>query len=72
MNTRSQTRYNNNPLYEVDIDFDEASAAWRANKKLVANGTFKYICCGITKTGNKCNRQPLLNSEYCKTHTNKN
>ena len=58
--------------YSVDIDFDEASAAWRANKKPVANGTFKYICCGITKTGNKCNRQPLLNSEYCKTHTNKN
>jgi hypothetical protein len=56
MNTRSQTRYNNNNLYEVNIDFDEASAAWRANKKPVGNGTFKYICCGITKMGNKCNR----------------
>lgn len=71
MNTRSQTRNNNNSLYEVDIDFDGASEAWRANKKPVGNGTFKYICCGITKTGNKCVREPLQNSEYCKTHINK-
>ena len=71
MNTRSQTKYDNNALYEVNIDFDEASTAWRANKKYVNNGTFKYICCGLTKTGNKCNRKPLENSEYCKIHTNK-
>jgi hypothetical protein len=71
MNTRSQTKINNNnkALYEVNIDFDEASAAWRANKKQVVDGTFKYICCGLTKTGNKCNRQPLQNTEYCKIHT---
>ena len=71
MNTRSQTKYNNSALYEVNIDFDEASAAWRSNKKPVGDGTFKYICCGITKTGNKCVREPLQNSEYCKTHINK-
>ena len=69
MNTRSQTKSNNSALYEVDIDFDEASTAWRANKKQVDNGTFKYICCGLTKTGNKCLRQPLQNTEYCKIHT---
>ena len=69
MNTRSQTIYEKHALYEVDIDFDEASAAWRANKKQTSNGMFKYICCGITKTGNKCARQPLQKSEYCKTHT---
>ena len=71
MNTRSQTKYNNSALYEVNIDFDEASSAWRSNKKPVGDGTFKYICCGITKTGNKCVREPLQNSEYCKTHINK-
>jgi hypothetical protein len=71
MNTRSQTRNNNNSLYEVDIDFDEASEAWRANKKHIGNGMFNYICSGSTKSGNKCNRQPVLNSEYCKTHKNK-
>ena len=69
MNTRSQTKSNNNDLYEVNIDFDEASSAWRTNKKQVDNGTFKYICCGLTKTGKKCNRQPLQHMEYCKIHT---
>ena len=71
MNTRSQTINNNNSLYEVDIDFDGASEAWRANKKNTGNGMFKYICCGVTKSGNKCNRQPVLNYEYCKIHINK-
>jgi len=71
MNTRSQTKYNNTALYEVNIDFDEASSAWRSNKKPVGDGTFKYICCGLTKTGNKCVREPLQNSEYCKVHTKK-
>ena len=29
-------------LYEVDIDFDSASAAWRANKRRLCDGSFKY------------------------------
>ena len=29
--------------YAVDIDFDEASRAWRANKRALGNGEFKYI-----------------------------
>lgn len=29
-------------LYEVDIDFDSASVAWRANKRSIGNGSFKY------------------------------
>jgi hypothetical protein len=29
-------------LYEVDIDFDLASAAWRANKRRLCDGSFKY------------------------------
>ena len=77
MKTRSQSKketkqiIETQQLYEVNIDFDEASAAWRSNKKPVGDGTFKYICCGITKTGNKCVREPLQNSEYCKIHTKK-
>ena len=31
-------------LYEVKIDFDESSIAWRANKKNMGNGHFKYKC----------------------------
>jgi len=29
-------------LYEVDIDFDLASAAWRANKRSMGDGSFEY------------------------------
>lgn len=29
--------------YAVDIEFDEASRAWRANKKTIGNCEFKYI-----------------------------
>ena len=59
------------PLYEVNIDFDEASRAWKANKKSIGNGSYKYICCGITKTGNKCNRQSLDFVDFCKIHMKK-
>ena len=30
------------PLYEVNIDFDESSKAWRKNKIENDNGTFIY------------------------------
>jgi hypothetical protein len=40
MVTRSQRT---NDTYEVDINFDEASTAWRSNKKSVGNGQFEYI-----------------------------
>jgi hypothetical protein len=45
MQTRSQTKHENTiPKYEVNIDFDEASSAWKANKKSIGNGQYKYIC----------------------------
>jgi hypothetical protein len=47
----------------VVIDFDEASAAWRANKKPTSNGCYKYICVGKTKAGNSCKRDSLLGSD---------
>jgi len=59
MNTRSQTRYNNTPLYEVDIDFDEASAAWRANKNPLQTEPLNIFVVGsqkqeISVTDNPC------------------
>ena len=42
------------PFPKVDVDFDEASAAWRENKKSVGNGCYKYICCVVDKNGKKC------------------
>ena len=38
MKTRSQTK----PLYNFDIDFDEASRAWMLNKRRVGE-SYEYI-----------------------------
>lgn len=35
-------KYIQKPLYDVDIDFDEASEAWRSNKISIGNGQYKY------------------------------
>ena len=35
-------QYLQKPLYDVDIDFDEASEAWQANKISIGNGQYKY------------------------------
>jgi hypothetical protein len=47
-------------LYEVDIDFDLASAAWRANKHRLGDGSFKY----------KDNRRYLDMFDQCALITN--
>jgi hypothetical protein len=56
------------PLFEVDIDFDAASEAWRANKKSIGNGSYKYICTAICKSGKPCSRKPIEDDEFCKIH----
>ena len=69
MKTRSQTKKENSALFEVNIDFDEASAAWKSNKRPTGNGCYKYVCCYVTKTARKCNKEPIHFSDFCKTHT---
>jgi hypothetical protein len=64
MFTRSKVK-----RYSNYIDFNEASDAWRANKQSVGNGSYKYICCLTTQSGNKCKRESTINSDYCKMHT---
>lgn len=85
MNTRSKTKLmnlkienekkkqidNHRVLYKVEINFDEASEAWRANKKCIGNGHYKYICSQKTKAGNPCKRESLQSCEYCKIHAPK-
>lgn len=68
MITRSQTRYNNSSIYKIEIDFDKASILWKANKKYIGNGSYKYICCQKTKSGNLCKRESLIHCNYCKIH----
>jgi hypothetical protein len=58
MQTRSQGA---NGKYEVNIDFDGASNAWKANKKSIGNGQYKYICPLLEKVEpNKTKKIPLL------------
>jgi hypothetical protein len=75
MNTRSQTKQmkqnlinQNTALYTVEINFDEAIDAWRANKKSIGNGHYKYICIQKTKSGNQCKRESLKFCDHCKMH----
>ena len=72
MNTRSQTTYEKKPLYEVNIDFDEASTLWRENKKQVSPGHFKYICTILKKDGAKCGNSLTKDSQYCWAHRGHN
>lgn len=64
MQTRSQTK-----TLSFTIDFDEASAAWKANKKNIGNGSYKYICCAV-KNRKQCTKKCLAGENYCKTHYN--
>jgi hypothetical protein len=69
MKTRSQTRSQTSKImYEVVINFDEASNEWKSNKKYVGNGCYKYICNKLLKNGNNCKKQPIPGMCYCKVH----
>lgn len=41
MQTRSQTN-KTRVEFSMDIDFDQASRAWLANKRRLGNGTYEY------------------------------
>ena len=79
MRTRNESRLleelkqecdiSNNVLkYEVNIDFDEASADWKANKKSTGGGCYKYICEHRNKNNKKCKRNPIPGCEFCSKH----
>ena len=61
-----------NQLYTVDINFDEASDEWHANKKRVGHN-YVYICDQtIIKTGTKCNKVCYKDGLTCFIHKNIN
>jgi len=69
MKTRSQTKYENSALFEVNIDFDSASKDWKANKKSIGNGMYKYVCGKKSKNGrNMCVAKCQPGEIYCKKH----
>ena len=53
---------------EVNIDFDEASKAWHANKKSIGNSHYKYICEISTKTGTQCSKGCYKTELFCWSH----
>lgn len=71
MQTRSETKYQKNSLYTIEIDFDEASKEWNANKRKVGNGCYKYLCNYKCKSGNLCKREPKPSNDFCSTHFTK-
>jgi hypothetical protein len=68
MQTRSQTKANQNSKYEVNIDFDDASASWRKNKKDIGNGHYKYICTALKKDQTMCGNSCYKELNCCWTH----
>ena len=67
MQTRSQSNIIA-PLYEVNIDFDEASRCWKQNKKPTGNGCYKYVCSHLKKDGTVCGKGCYHSSEFCWSH----
>lgn len=69
MLTRSQTlnNTNTNTNYVVNIDFDEASREWNANKKRIGQ-MYVYTCNIIRSNGKRCKRQVYRDQEKCFGH----
>lgn len=72
MQTRSQTQSKKmlpvRQELEVNIDFDEASRAWKENKISIGNGSYKYVCCKRTITNKICSKKCLPGEDYCSIH----
>ena len=66
-----------NTKVEFDYDFfDNASMAWKQNKKYLGNGVYVYLCEGVFKNGRCCLRKACRESlmdvcapqRLCKLH----
>jgi hypothetical protein len=58
-------------MYEVNIDFDEASKCWKQNKIKLNDGCYKYKkerCIALTKNGAQCKHK--TSNTYCSLHKN--
>ncbi len=55
------------PIYEVNIDFDDAIREWNRNKKRV-DQSYVYICGEMTKKGTCCQNKQYKNLEFCYIH----
>ena len=68
MITRNQSKMSNQKpyiTYSVDIDLDEASRAWNANKRRIGNGEYVYICGKPMRNGRSCKKTQDSTSHIC-------
>jgi len=65
MQTRSMTKH---VAFEIDIDFDEASKAWKENKISKGNGTYGYKCEMTLLSGKSCSLVACPFSQFCARH----
>lgn len=68
MQTRSMTKH---ARFTVDIDFDSASSAWKANKVAKGNGTYGYKCEKLQRNSQPCSHIAFPWSDFCKRHQEK-
>jgi hypothetical protein len=54
-------------MYNIDIDFEEASKIWRSNKINLGNGCFQYCCQQLTKKNKKC-KNKIYKDNFCHLH----
>jgi len=56
-------------MYQVDIDFDDASKEWRMNKVDLGGGNYRYRCAHFsTKKQQFCKNRLVFKSPYCRFH----
>lgn len=54
--------------YPSFVDFDESHREWTRNKRKLPNGMYRYICSGIFRNGNPCNRFRMPFRSTCRIH----
>ena len=66
--SQTQIQTSKKVQFDINIDFDKASNAWKLNKKSTGNGCYKYVCVKIKQNGHQCKNDSLKNCEHCKFH----
>ena len=65
MQTRSITK---SIELKVNIDFDDASMHWNANKKKISNCCYQYVCGVSLNNGEFCKKKIHKNYQFCFIH----
>jgi hypothetical protein len=48
--------------------FDDASKEWRANKRKLKGGAYRYTCEHTYTHGKKCGRDVYMKTQFCRQH----